>query len=92
MTPASRQAFSARAVWAGVPPTGFSQKTCLPAAAAASTISQCTMLGAQTATTSTSGWSTAARQSSVASRKPKSSNAAARRCARVSAHTVSSAR
>ena len=37
-----------RTVWAGVPPTGFSQNTALPASAAATATGSCIMFGAVT--------------------------------------------
>jgi hypothetical protein len=67
MTPAVRPARSIAAVASGSMPTGFSQNTCLPAAAAASTISRCSAFGAVTSTTSTSGRVTSSRQSAIAS-------------------------
>ena len=85
MTPASRAAAAMRTVCAGVPPTGFSQKTCLPAAPAATHSSSWSMFGAVTTTTSTSSLSITSRQSSVAAANPNDSVACSRRAATLSA-------
>src|SRR3954454_1187309 len=86
-----RAARSARAVCSGVPPTGFSQNTCLPAAAAASTSSTWSMFGAATYTTSTAGSSITARQPASARAKPNERTASSRRSGIVSPQTTSSA-
>ena len=59
-----------RSASSSVNPSGFSQWTCFPASSAASAISQWSLLGVVMETTSTSGSSTTARQSSVAFSKP----------------------
>ena len=68
---------------------GFSLKTALPSAAAASIIGRCIMLGAVTHTASTSGAMTASRQSSTTRSKPKSSTAWRRLASTGSAQTTS---
>jgi hypothetical protein len=75
ITPARRTARSACTVCSGVPPTGFSQNTCLPASATASTSSTWSMLGAAIHTASTAGSSTTRRQSSVPRAKPNDATA-----------------
>ena len=68
---------------------GFSLKTALPAAVAASIIGMCSMLGAVTHTASTSSAPTASSQFSTDRSNPKSSTARARRDSSVSAQTTS---
>ena len=55
--------------------SGFSQTMCLPASAAASTISQCMWPGVETSTMSMSSRATTARQSLDASFQPNASRA-----------------
>ena len=78
-----------RTVCSGVPPTGFSQNTCFPAAAAATAISSWIMFGPQMVTTSTSGAATSSRQSPTARSNPKEPVAMSRRAGSLSAHTAS---
>jgi len=88
-TPARRTARSARAVWSGVPPTGFSQNTSFPASAAASTSSRWSMFGAAIQTASTAGSSITRRQSPVARSNPNAATASSATPGAGSAQTTS---
>jgi hypothetical protein len=72
-----------------VPPTGFSQNTCLPAAQAASISSTWSMLGAAIITMSTSASSMTRRQSCVPFSNPNERIASSVRAGTASAQTTS---